>query len=270
MLSRILFVSLLLIQVYSYGDDCLGDPECLDYAKALNKAKYPSVKDEIHTLKAIRPNGPRLNFDESGRVLLTRVDLSTRFNKLEGEEFTTDRQGWYTVAPDLKNACSQPTKETKLKRVLQLLGLPPNKNVDVVYEVYVPIDFIFRPCPDPEIYDSQCVSEIPVYNLNSTNKEAPWYCPSDNEEVIQLGENYLNVKNEHFKWMCQTWQYNYGSTETYRNYPWTGLGYTYDWGSATGIGLSEFIVDTGAEVVIKKRSTIEDYCRRRGNIRGDD
>lgn len=268
MLSRILFVSLLLLQVYSYGEECGADTECLAYAEALNKAKYPSIHNEVHTLKAIRPNTPKLSFDDAGRVLMTRVDLSSRVNKMEGEEFTTDRQGWYTAYPDLQNACSQPTKETKLKRVLQLLGLPPNKNVDVVYEVYVPIDLMFRPCPDPEIYDSQCVSEIPVYNVNSTNKEAPWYCPSDDEEVIQLGEKYVDVKSKHFQWMCTTWKYNYGNSGTYKNYPWTGLGYTYDWGSPTGKGLSEFILDTGAEVKVNKRSTIDEYCQGKGNIRG--
>ena len=268
MLSKILFISLLSLQVYSYGEDCGLDAECLAYAEALNKAKYPSMVNEIHTLNAIRPNSPKLSFDDAGRVLMTRVALSSRVNKNEGDEYETSRDDWYTPYPDLQNVCSQPTKETKKKRVIQLLGLPPNKNVDVIYDVYVPIDYLFRPCPDPEIYDSQCVYEIPVTNLNSSNKVVPWYCPSDGEEVNQLGEKYLDVKNRHFKWMCETWNGNYNNVGTYKNYPWTGLGYTYDWGSITGKGISEFVLETGAKVKVKRRSTIDEYCQAQEKLRG--
>jgi hypothetical protein len=264
MLYHLVQLSLVFIHVASYGEDCNGDVDCLNYAKALNNAKYPSRQEEVHTLRAIRPGDDTLSFDSTGKILLVRAELSSRFNKIEGDVVKTDREGWYTVYPELKDACSQSTIESKTKRVLQLLGLPPNKPIDTIYEIYTDISMLFRPCPDPEIYDSQCVSEIPVTNARSTKPDAPWYCPSDDEEVIQLGEGKINVANEHFIWMCRTWGYNYGSTETLRNYPWTGLGYTYDWGSSTdGVGLSEFILKSGAEITVYRRYTIDEYCDSR-------
>jgi hypothetical protein len=61
--------------------------------------------------------------------------------------------------------------------------------------------------------------------------------------------------------MCDTWNGNYNNQGTYKNYPWTGLGYTYDWGSSNNVGLSEFIVDTGVQVVVRRKLTVEEYCR---------
>ena len=45
-------------------------------------------------------------------------------------------------------------------------------------------------------------------------------------------------------------------------FPWTRLGYTYDWGeSENHIGLSEFVVRKGADIEIDSVSTVNDYCQ---------
>jgi hypothetical protein len=44
-------------------------------------------------------------------------------------------------------------------------------------------------------------------------------------------------------------------------YPWTQLGYTYDWGGdGDEVGLSEFVVRKGSEVVVKDVFTVAEYC----------
>lgn len=266
MLSKALIsLAFLLYGTYSYGEDCNLDAECLTYADALNKAKYPSDIKEIPTLRPLRQKSKDLKFDSEGRVLLTRVDKFTYWNYNRGDKVTTSRQGWYTVYPDLQEACKSYIGTDLSKRIKQILGLPPNKQFDGIVEIYAPLTALFRPCPDPEIYDKQCVYEIPVTNTATTDSAAPWYCPSDDEEVVQYGENYVDVKNSHFKWMCKTWNNNYGNTGTYNNYPWTGLGYTYDWGTQSGIGLSEFILETNTEVVFRRKMTVEEYCKANSN-----
>jgi hypothetical protein len=45
-------------------------------------------------------------------------------------------------------------------------------------------------------------------------------------------------------------------------YPWTQLGYTYDWGNPESeVGLSEFVIRKGSTVVIKSVSNLDEYCR---------
>ena len=262
-LKNFLIIGLLITIVHSYGEDCAGNQECLTYANALNQARFPTSARENNNLRPLRPSHAGLTFDAEGRVLLARVDNFRWWQYNEGDLVTTSRQGWYTAYPDLQRACKKFAAGTdKVKRIQQLLGLPPTRTFDGIIEVFVPLSGIFRPCPDPEIYDSQCVSEIPVLNTANRNTQRPWYCPVDAEDVTQIGEKYVNVVNDHFKWMCNTWNGNYNNAATYSNYPWTGLGYTYDWGTKSGIGLSEYIVDTGVKVVFKRRVTVDEYCKK--------
>jgi hypothetical protein len=46
-----------------------------------------------------------------------------------------------------------------------------------------------------------------------------------------------------------------------KGYPWTRLGYTYDWGNPESeVGLSEFVVAAGSMVGIEAVSDNETYC----------
>lgn len=54
-------------------------------------------------------------------------------------------------------------------------------------------------------------------------------------------------------------------------YPWTRLGYTYDWGNPRAdMGLSEFVIKKGAEIAINSVYTTEDYCREQNGRYGED
>ena len=47
-------------------------------------------------------------------------------------------------------------------------------------------------------------------------------------------------------------------------YPWTRLGYAYDWGNPQSeVGLSEFVIKKGALVQIHAVTFIDDYCLKR-------
>lgn len=53
------------------------------------------------------------------------------------------------------------------------------------------------------------------------------------------------------------WSYYYGE------FPWTRLGYTYDWSdNGTEYGMTEFIVEDGAEVTVEFTETTEEFLSR--------
>jgi len=46
-------------------------------------------------------------------------------------------------------------------------------------------------------------------------------------------------------------------------YPWTQLGYTYDWGNPeTEVGLSEFVIKTNSKVKVNRIESTLKYCNR--------
>ncbi len=132
-------------------------------------------------------------------------------------------ESWVTLAPELKNACRNFTGTDLCLRLKQLLGLPATSLNDTVVEFYVDPRHLLRPSRDPEITDREC--EI------AFRAGAPYAAAVDT--------NYVN-------WFQETIESrNYGMTDGVWNaYPWTQLGYTYDW-LKTGnnvAGLSEFVI----------------------------
>ena len=241
-------------------DDPTTNPYYSQYVEALNAAKIPSTSKISKALTALIPSTPELIFDDEGRVLLTSAYGYDRFPYKEGDSFQLTKYSWFTAYPFLQQACQTYDKDSLHMRVNQLLGLSPTYTVIGVAEVYVDVNDIFRACPDPEVIDQECVVYEPVYNSDTEYAEVPWFCPQDNELVNQIGEKYSSVSEDHFEWMCNWWRGSYENQNIFWNYPWTALGYTYDWGSDDGIGLSEFVVPTGSTVIFNRKLSLEDYC----------
>ena len=68
-----------------------------------------------------------------------------------------------------------------------------------------------------------------------------------------------NASAEYVQW------YNGNILSSYfseKKYPWTRLGYTYDWGNPLSeIGLSEYVIKKDAEVIVERIASTEDYCK---------
>lgn len=119
---------------------------------------------------------------------------------------------------------------------------------------------------DPEMRLKQLVSFDPDsehstvtgFWVNPENVKRPAYQsdPTVGTMTNVFGEN----ADEEFKeWFDDNilWSYYYG------NYPWTRLGYTYDWAdNGTEYGLTEFIVESGAEVEVEFTETTEEFLER--------
>ncbi len=144
---------------------------------------------------------------------------------------------WVTTAPTLQNLCRDKKfgrKEGLNLRLKQMLGLPPNAKKAYFIEFWVKPADLFRPCPDAEIDDTGCGLEFPS---NATDTHKAWI--NDN----RLGSYYNG-----------TWD---------SDYPWTQLGYTYDWNEKNKmhVGMSEFVIDTSSNVVVNAFYTTEEYCK---------
>ena len=169
---------------------------------------------------------------------------------------------WVTVAPELKNFFGL-TPPVPL-RVAQLLGLPPKAASEggagqykYLLELWVSPKDLFRPCPDTEISDTTCGTGFPTDMFRT---------PDLSDKVrVSAGPDY-GVFKTYSSWFNNRARYSY--TMDSDPYPWTRLGYTYDWGSANHTGLSEFVVhgrkQDGSKIFvgIKSVSTTADYFAR--------
>jgi hypothetical protein len=142
---------------------------------------------------------------------------------------TTWGETWVTVAPEIKTFFKDhPNPHANLTlRVLQLLGLPPNNTNTNFVEMWVNQNSLFRPTPDNEIIDT--VSQL-TFPASATPEYKVWF----NNNII----------------------YSYFP----ERFPWTRLGYTYDWGSSSShVGLSEFVLKQNSVVTVESVTSTTDY-----------
>lgn len=163
---------------------------------------------------------------------------------------------WVTPYPELKNLCAAYTGTNQTLRMQKALGLPPRTGGYGVAEVFVDPKYMFRPAPDPEINDEACGlapdSAAPFLQAN------PWH---------GISANYA-------AWFAAT--YNSRGYDATNNldycWPWTRLGYTYDYENAPGspMGLSEYVIidptqtnfwgsDVSIPIYIDAKYAAEDY-----------
>jgi len=169
---------------------------------------------------------------------------------------------WVTVAPELKNFFGVTQPEPL--RIAQLLGLPPEyavkgdpKEAKYMLELWVSPHDLFRPCPDTEISDTVCETGFPtdVFRMLDLSNKVRATEGSD-YGVFKTYSSWFNNRTRNI--------YTSGASP----YPWSRLGYTYDWGSSNHVGLSEFVLHgrkvdgTGIAVGVRSvRSTAEYFMK---------
>jgi hypothetical protein len=148
----------------------------------------------------------------------------------EGKTFKTSNNqaymSWITTAPEMLDFLKKHTFTATASlhlRIAQVLGMPPDTQNDYFVEFWVYPENLFRPAPDAEVSDC----------------EANLYFPG-------------NATQKHKSWFLNEMSKKYDTTST-SAFPWTRLGYTYDWSDPTDeVGLSEFVVDTSSTVTVSK------------------
>ncbi|MCP4115718.1 MAG: hypothetical protein GY737_09985 [Desulfobacteraceae bacterium] len=212
------------------------------YDDAIADALNPEPGEVAHNLIAITRDNPDLQWKEINgipHVLMVSLTGNTDYYKNNvGKPYNTGNYySWVTASPEMKHICgSLDLTDDELKmRLRELLGLVPDAGVLAFVEFWVKPSDMFRPAPDNEIDDTTAGLILP-------DNTPPWYRKWFNE---------LRSK-----------QY-YQCTATGHNaYPWTQLGYTYDWGNPESEqGLSEFVIKENSQVVIRAIHPFANYCQ---------
>lgn len=241
------------------SDDPSCDALCRAYAAAVKDTMYPQPAGVSRQLAALVPGEPGLIWNEHGLVLMsTWTHLALFEGHAPGDQFSIAGDTWWTAAPSMQTFC----RATGLRgaalgvRIAQRLGMPATSTNDGFVQVWIDPKHLFRPCPDPEVQDHECQVQIPmVPSFVRVAGEPPWACRG-----TQVAGDFVRVQDSHLQWMCSNWRSSYGSADPAQNFPWTALGYTYDWGQEDHRGPSEFVAPSGTMVVFASSAPTDDYC----------
>lgn len=251
---RRLSILLLLLSVSACSRSIIQMPWYMDhlalrfqYAAAVDDARTALPKEICRTLPAITAIGDddRLEWvSEEGKQLVLVASVMTAAN---AKTWHTDRSfclsveqdetamPWVTLPYDLRRHVASFHCADSLElqmRMLQLLGLPPDYDGNYIVFFYADSEGIFRPTPDREIDDCEASLNFP---------------PDTPQEYRIWFEGYA--------------QFAYKSLTPY---PWTRLGYTYDWSvdNNSHIGPGEFVVNTGSLVRVKKKLSVWQWYKQ--------
>lgn len=143
---------------------------------------------------------------------------------------------WVTLVPEVRDICrnfkgAEADIELRLK---QLLGLPLTSAYTQFVEMDVRREDIFRPCPSPDTQVSTCGDSFPQ-----------------------------GVSPDHATFIATQ---SLGSFKIPGGYPWTRLGYTFDWSpeAKSRYGASEFVVRKGSKVNVTAITKSAAYCAPQG------
>jgi hypothetical protein len=275
MIPLILLFLLLVFQIHGSIGAEVSPADGKAYVKALKDSEEATQEKIFTKLLAVVPGWDAINHDRlhgssirweeeqgTSRVLVaTFLDRATYVqyykSNLEShqESYTLQKSLWVTVVPELRNYFIKKSFYNRCppsgKRVAQLLGLHPANPYDVLVEMWVDPKALFRPSPDPEITDHE--SEVATRIAQDE-----WIFPSDLNPFLRIDNSVLFKEKQWeqgdgvpFKaWFVNRAQTCYvngpvldENDPTTWGYPWTRLGYTYDWGNPkTPVGLSEFVI----------------------------
>ncbi|MCG8634594.1 MAG: hypothetical protein MI863_12255 [Desulfobacterales bacterium] len=208
------------------------------FDRAVDDASVVEPKDVYTRLVPVRKDNPDLIWNRDGtRVLVVMWKSRDSYNRFyKGRTHTDPSQDyvtWVTTAPQVREfgkrfLGSNPGKDLPALelRLKQYLGLKPEWTYDLFIELWVDPEDMFRPCVDPGIDDDRCNIEFsdPVPEVDNISCYPCFY------------------KNLYFQ-----------DFRTRPGIPWTGMGYTYDWGNPEHhFGASEFILVPGAAYEIRQ------------------
>jgi hypothetical protein len=219
-------------------------------AESIEDAKEPLADEVVNNLWALSANNPQIKSRENnGKIEYLMSTWKYTSNPTTdwpiGAKKLLPYQTWFTAVPQVKEFCQKyqaidsniPDNIELSLRLQQYLGLILNKYSTKTHfvEMWVKGEYLMRPCIDGEINDSSCdLLPLPV---------------PDNSPVVKTiyTNSYSNAKKEY--------------------YPWSGLGYTYDWGNPQKPhqGPSEFIInptpEKPVEVEVVSVTPTQKYCR---------
>lgn len=214
-----------------------GDKLEKQYTAAVADAAFPEEKEISRNLLEVRSGNRGMQWrDIQGEehILVATWTANVSYYPDKGAYNTGEYPIWVTLVPELRNKAREirlEKFEDRSLRIKQLLGLPAKVEKNYFMEIWVKPRDLFRPCPDPGITDRECQLCFPS-DINEQHRD--WI------QELRLS-SYYNCNGD--------------------KYPWTQLGYTYDWNknSRDHVGLSEFVVSKNSDIQIERVVATEQY-----------
>ncbi|HWB24430.1 MAG TPA: hypothetical protein VG738_03075 [Chitinophagaceae bacterium] len=210
------------------------------YKAGLDDAKNMTEAKVSHKLTEVIPankNITQVDID-TFKVLVVSwkdsADLNYYNSGKKGYFNTGGFVNFVTIAPDLLKwyESNHPDSAVLDYRLKELLGLPPTAKKNCFMLFWVKAADLYRPCKDSSITDNYCNIDFPP----------------------GTGTGYI-------KWWTDYFNGSYSSTTLYKNYPFTGLGYTYDWSPANKShkGLSEFCIKANSTIYFNSYASTKQF-----------
>jgi hypothetical protein len=208
-----------------------------DYFTAIVDAETAEYSEISHSLIAVNQYNEALPWNEEHTKIRVMSWMSGKYisSYVVGSDLTPTWEMWVTVSGEAQTAAqaSGLSGDALALRMKQYIGLPPDGAYAYWVEFWVKPGDLYRPSADPD--------------------------PSDREAEIDFSTApEMSVSEDYIAWYES---YAEGSYHLSRNgYPWTRLGYTYDWNSTSSeVGFSEFVIRPGSTVTITGVYTNAEY-----------
>ncbi|HEY8928443.1 MAG TPA: hypothetical protein VIM55_04610, partial [Mucilaginibacter sp.] len=155
-----------------------------------------------------------------------------------GDSTTTTRQTWLFIPGQMQYRL-RPKMTPKTDTVLKLnemLGLPPVSGDTHIAQFWVQVDNVFRPAGSPDVTVPKASGTL---SLNVSPEYKLWF------------NNYIITS--YFAPLAAGQVY----------YPWTRMGYTYNWApGANRVGVSEFVLNANSGIWVESVTKASDYFRK--------
>jgi hypothetical protein len=211
------------------------------YSRAVEAARLPRTPEIAKKLVIIPPDQP-VNV-----VAWVRTDQVARL-KTASDDWIRSAPGeiWVTVESHLQEFCRafvrehHPDESKLTRRLEQRLGLAPASNKTLFVRIRLDrpdSEVIFRPCADPAVDQAGCTVGPPS-----------------------------GATRSYQEWFYHQYYFSYGRS-LISEFPWTSLGYSFDWGAgpktSSGFawsGESEFVIRKDAPIHILGVMNNTEYC----------
>lgn len=200
------------------------------YAQAVKNAMTIAPEDILPVLKLTKDDN-LVTFNDKNEVLL--VTWNKHPDSYPAGQKVTLKYGPVWTFTDKEIAQWYKKNKNGVKdwdlRFEELIGLPPDAKYTHFTAMWVPLDKIKRPAYSTDVQKDVTAVKFPK---------------NEDKDYIQWFDS--NIINSYYE----------GA------YPWTRLGYTYDWANnSKKYGLSEFLVEKGTTVTVEFTYTTQDFLK---------
>jgi hypothetical protein len=225
----------------------------------LMRVTEPPAAPDVWDLNADNKNLVWSGEPGKSQVLMTTFTKAAFYsNYRPGQTFNAGADLWLVPAPEMKAevlawspelAAANPRLATEM-----YLGLPPDsaRPNDSVVSLWINPALLVRPAMDTRVEAHEFITSFPV---TGQTLPAPFTLVTPGESP---GGTYPAAPN-FTVWFVQRESVIFDTPGG--SYPWTGLGYTYNWGSTNPVGGSEFVLPKGSPVTFKEAAPITSFYK---------